>query len=70
MAIERVQAQISDVVSSFNPTSSGPKIQDKELFRKSVKVVDLLQHSAELGNTDALYTLAQISLVCPSCIVH
>jgi SEL1 protein len=30
---------------------------------KSIKIIDLLQHSAELGNTDALYTLAKISLV-------
>lgn len=30
---------------------------------KAIKVVDLLQHSAELGHLDALYTLAQISLV-------
>ncbi len=30
---------------------------------KAIKVVDLLQHSAELGNTDALFVLAQISLV-------
>ncbi|KAJ7072634.1 hypothetical protein C8F01DRAFT_1104732 [Mycena amicta] len=33
---------------------------------KSVKVIDLLQHSAELGNTDALYTLARISLFPPT----
>ncbi|KAF7315131.1 Ubiquitin-protein ligase [Mycena indigotica] len=33
---------------------------------KAVKVIDLLQHSAELGNTDALYTLAHISLFPPT----
>ena len=36
----------------------------EELKGKAIKVVDLLQHSAELGNLDALYALAQISLVC------
>ena len=41
----------------------GSKKKDDELRGKAIKVVDLLQHSAELGNMDALYTLAQISLV-------
>lgn len=30
---------------------------------KAVKVLDLLQHAAELGHSDAIYTLAHISLV-------
>ncbi|KAF7298072.1 Ubiquitin-protein ligase [Mycena chlorophos] len=38
----------------------------EETKGKAVKVIDLLQHSAELGNTDALYTLAQISLFPPT----
>jgi SEL1 protein len=42
---------------------SGSKRKVEELRLKAVKVVDLLQHSAELGNMDALYTLARISLV-------
>ncbi|CAK5282409.1 unnamed protein product [Mycena citricolor] len=33
---------------------------------KAIKVVDLLQHSAELGNADALYTLGHVSLFPPS----
>jgi SEL1 protein len=33
---------------------------------KAIKVVDLLQHSAELGNQDALFTLGYISLFPPS----
>lgn len=37
--------------------------KEDELREKAIKVVDLLQHSAELGNLDALWTLAQISLV-------
>lgn len=30
---------------------------------KSIKVIDLLQYAVELGSMDALYTLAQVSLV-------
>lgn len=41
----------------------GSRRKEEEMHRKAIKVVDLLQHSAELGNMDALYTLAQISLV-------
>ena len=45
---------------------SGNKKKEDEMTGRAVKVIDLLQHAAELGNTDALYTLAQISLVRPS----
>jgi SEL1 protein len=34
---------------------------------RAVKVIDLLEHSAELGNTDALYALAKLSLVSGYC---
>lgn len=37
--------------------------REEEMRGKAVKVVDLLQHAAELGNTDALYTLGQLALV-------
>ena len=37
--------------------------RDAELRGRAIKVVDLLQHASELGNTDALYTLGKISLV-------
>lgn len=30
---------------------------------KAVKVLDLLQHAADLGHPDALYALAHLSLV-------
>jgi hypothetical protein len=43
----------------------GYKKKEDEIRDKAVKVVDLLQHSAELGNMEALYTLSQLSLVCP-----
>ncbi|EAU91431.2 MMS2 [Coprinopsis cinerea okayama7 len=45
---------------------SGKKKKDEELRGKSIKVMDLLQHSAELGNLDALYTLAMVSLFPPN----
>ncbi|KAF8622649.1 hypothetical protein AX15_006760 [Amanita polypyramis BW_CC] len=44
----------------------GSKRKDDELRGKAIKVIDLLQHSAELGNTDALYILAKISLFPPT----
>jgi SEL1 protein len=42
----------------------GYKKKEDDMRDKAVKVVDLLQHSAELGHMDALYTLSHISLVC------
>ncbi|KAI0918983.1 hypothetical protein AcV5_002018 [Taiwanofungus camphoratus] len=45
---------------------TGGKRKDEELHGKAVKVIDLLQHAAELGNSDALYTLGQISLFPPN----
>jgi hypothetical protein len=42
----------------------GYKKKEDDMRDKAVKVIDLLQHSAELGNMDALYTLSQLSLVC------
>lgn len=33
---------------------------------RAIKVVDLLEHAVELGNTDALYKLAEVSMVCPT----
>ncbi|KAI0041352.1 HCP-like protein [Auriscalpium vulgare] len=40
--------------------------RDEELLGRAIKVVDLLQHAADLGNTDALFTLGQISLLPPT----
>jgi SEL1 protein len=45
------------------PSGSAARRKDEEMRGKAIKVLDLLQHSAELGNTDALFTLGQISLV-------
>lgn len=48
------------------PSGSGARRRDEEMRGKAIKVVDLLQHSAELGNLDALFTLGYISLFPPS----
>ncbi|KAI0332950.1 HCP-like protein [Cubamyces sp. BRFM 1775] len=40
--------------------------REEELQGKAVKVVDLLQHAADLGNTDALYTLGHLALFPPN----
>ncbi|PCH35634.1 HCP-like protein [Wolfiporia cocos MD-104 SS10] len=45
---------------------SGGRKKDEELHGKAVKVIDLLQHAAELGNMDALYTLGQVLLFPPN----
>lgn len=37
--------------------------QRHETSRRAIKVIDLLQHSAELGNMDALFAIAKLSLV-------
>ncbi|KAL0581344.1 ERAD-associated protein [Marasmius crinis-equi] len=46
-------------------SKEGPKPRS-EPSRKAIKVIDLLQHSAELGNMDALYAIAKISLFPPT----
>ncbi|GLB37757.1 putative protein with sel1-like repeats [Lyophyllum shimeji] len=40
--------------------------REDELRGKAIKVIDLLEHSAELGNADSLYTLAYVSLFPPN----
>ncbi|KAH7926991.1 HCP-like protein [Leucogyrophana mollusca] len=46
--------------------ASGSRKKNEEMRGKAIKVIDLLQHSIELGNVDALYTLAYISLFPPN----
>lgn len=41
----------------------GSKRRDEDLRAKAIKALDLLEHSAELGNTDALFTIGLVSLV-------
>lgn len=46
--------------------SAGTRKKDEEMQRKAIKVIDLLQLSAELGNPEALFTLAHVSLFPPN----
>lgn len=48
---------------------SNGRRREEEARGKAVKVIDLLQHAAELGHSDAMYTLGQISLVSTSMIL-
>lgn len=59
----RIQQQVFNILMGGGKLS-GMRRREEEMYRKSIKVVDLLQHSAELGNMDALYMLGQISMVC------
>lgn len=47
----------------MDTSAAAARKRDEEMRGKAIKVIDLLQYSAELGNVDALYTLAQLSLV-------
>ena len=53
----------SFITDYFGKEFGGGRKKDEEMYGRAVKVLDLLQHAAELGHTDALYTLAKISLV-------
>jgi len=61
----KLNYSVNRVTNVFSQDSLGlgSKKKDEELKGKAIKVVDLLQHSAELGNADALFTLGQVSLV-------
>jgi SEL1 protein len=63
--ILKLHSSVNRVASVLSPETLGlgTKKKDEELRGKAIKVIDLLQHSAELGNMDALFTLAQVSLV-------
>ncbi|GBE81290.1 HCP-like protein [Sparassis crispa] len=54
------------VTSYLGRETATVKKKNDEMQGKAVKVIDLLQHAAELGNTDALYTLGKISLFPPN----
>ncbi|KAH7915088.1 hypothetical protein BJ138DRAFT_1078221 [Hygrophoropsis aurantiaca] len=52
--------------AAFGQEASASRRKTEEMRGKAIKVVDLLQHSAELGHIDAVYTLAYISLFPPN----
>lgn len=60
---DRLQQRLFYGLLGGGGKSSSARRKEEEMHHKSIKVLDLLQHSAELGNTDALYKLGHISLV-------
>lgn len=44
-------------------SQEGRRRSDEELSGRAIKVMDLLQHAADLGHLDAFFTLGKISLV-------
>ncbi|KAF6760305.1 hypothetical protein DFP72DRAFT_102262 [Ephemerocybe angulata] len=58
----------SRISSSFSKEGLGlgSKKREEEGKTKAIKVMDLLEHSADLGNMDALYTLGVVSLFPPN----
>ncbi|KAF8550928.1 HCP-like protein [Imleria badia] len=54
------------IFSWTDSSATAARKKDEEMRAKAIKVIDLLQYSAELGNTDALYTLARLSLFPPN----
>ena len=51
------------IFSWTDSSATTARKKDEEVRGKAIKVIDLLQYSAELGNTDALYALARLSIV-------
>jgi SEL1 protein len=70
----RHQSWLPRFLSSRLSQDSGRRRSDEELSRRAIKVMDLLQHAADLGHLDALLALGKISLVdhssseCTTCI--
>jgi len=59
----RHQSWLPRFLSSRLSQDSGRRRTDEELSRRAIKVMDLLQHAADLGHLDALLALGKISLV-------
>ena len=59
----RHQSWLPRFLSSRSSQESGRRRSDEELRGRAIKVMDLLQHAADLGHLDALFVLAKISLV-------
>ncbi|KNZ74880.1 Sel-1 like protein [Termitomyces sp. J132] len=68
IAVKLHQYTFRRLSNSFRRDGMGVKSKrkDEEQKGKAIKVVDLLEHSAELGNMDAIYTLAHIYLFPPT----
>ncbi|KAI6029414.1 hypothetical protein BKA83DRAFT_4218619 [Pisolithus microcarpus] len=61
----RISQKLYHRIFSSGKFSTSRK-KDEEIQRKAIKVIDLLQLSAELGNMDALFALAHLSLFPPN----
>ncbi|TRM69138.1 hypothetical protein BD626DRAFT_6549 [Schizophyllum amplum] len=64
----RILARLQNAIPSFSGSSNMGYFSTaaRREYELSVKVMDLLQHSADLGSTDALYSIAQLSLFPPT----
>lgn len=60
------QSWVPGFVSSFFDGEVSGTQKDDETYVKAAKVILLLRHAANLGNMDALFTLAAISLASSS----
>ncbi|KAI9508559.1 hypothetical protein F5148DRAFT_1195612 [Russula earlei] len=61
----RHQSWLPRFLSRLSQDSGRPR-SDEELNGRAIKVMDLLQHAADLGHSDALFALAKISLLPPT----
>jgi hypothetical protein len=59
----RHQSWLPRFLSSRLSGSQEGRRSDEELRGRAIKVMDLLQHAADLGHLDAFFTLGKISLV-------
>ncbi|KAH9050948.1 hypothetical protein EDB83DRAFT_2317047 [Lactarius deliciosus] len=62
----RHQSWLPRFLSSRLSQESGRRRSDEELRGRAIKVMDLLQHAADLGNLDALFVLGKLSLLPPT----
>ncbi len=62
----RHQSWLPRFLSSRFSQESGRGRSEEELRGRAIKVIDLLQHAADLGNLDALFFLSKLSLVSSS----
>ncbi|KAI9441659.1 hypothetical protein H4582DRAFT_2110434 [Lactarius indigo] len=62
----RHQSWLPRFLSSRFSQENGRRRTDEELRGRAIKVMDLLQHAADLGNLDALFVLGKLSLLPPT----
>ncbi|KAI0002186.1 HCP-like protein [Russula compacta] len=62
----RHQSWLPRFLSSRLSQDSGRLRSEEEMNGRAIKVIDLLQHAADLGHLDALFALGKISLLPPT----